>query len=235
MSVSVLTQADFTPQPAGEVRRRFARKAALTSEIFERLSMAAQRRAFRIAGVNNARLIQAVRNRIASAVEAGTPWPDVRRELTRLFSATGSEMPGLHRLRQVFITNTQMSYNDSRREILDDQTDAFPYWQYLTVGNGTAGVNGVRAEHAALHGLIFRADDPFWDAHYPPWGFNCRCTVRALTPGEVQSLDLPVRNLSYVRSKLRIKADADFDRSGDPNLDTIDAELRRALEEMLDE
>lgn len=235
MPVSVLTKEDFEPQPASEARKRFARKAALTSDIFDALTAAAKTKAFRIAGVNNARLIQAVRNRISAAVDAGTTWPDVRRELTKLFTSTGQELPALHRLRQVFITNTQMAYNDSRREVLDEQAETFPYWQYLTVGNGVAGVNGVRAEHAALHGLIFRSDDPFWDSHYPPWGFNCRCTVVALTPGQVKGLEQPVRNLSYVRNKLRIDADPDFDRSGEPDLSRIDAELRQALEEMLDE
>jgi SPP1 gp7 family putative phage head morphogenesis protein len=235
MPVNVLTQADFSPQPASEARRRFAQKAALTSELFDRLTEAAQRRAFRVAGVNNARLIQAVRNRIAAAIEDGRLWPDVRRELTRLFSATGQELPGLHRLRQVFITNTQMAYNDARREVLEKQADTFPYWQYLTVGNGTPGVNGVRDEHARLHGLIFRSDDPFWDAHYPPWGFNCRCTVAALTPGQVRGLDAPVRDLGYVRNKLGIPAQAAFDRSGEPDLSNIDADLRRALEAMIDE
>jgi len=32
---------------------------------------------------------------------------------------------------------------------------AFPYFQWLTVGNGVPGINEVRADHAVLHGLIF--------------------------------------------------------------------------------
>lgn len=233
MTISVLTEGDFEPQPATAARARFADKAALTSEVFERLSTEAKQRAFRIAGVNNARLIQAVRNRIAKSIERGTTWADVRRELTRLFAAAGEELPGLARLRQAIITNTQQAYNDQRRELLDAERETFPYWQYLTVGNGTPGVNGVRDTHAALHGLIFRADDPFWDAHYPPWDFNCRCYVVALTEGQARATGREPSSLRQVRRELRIGANPAFDRSGTFDLRNINAELTAALEEML--
>ena len=34
-------------------------------------------------------------------------------------------------------------------------------------------------QHLAWDGLSLRADDPFWDAHYPPNGWNCGCRVMA--------------------------------------------------------
>lgn len=72
MPLDILTAEDFKPKPQETARAQFARKAALTSELFDRLTEAAKRRAFRISGVNNARLIQAVRNRIAKSIEDGT-------------------------------------------------------------------------------------------------------------------------------------------------------------------
>lgn len=234
MPVAVLTESDFTPKTPEAARQAFARKAALTSAVFDRLSAAAKRKAFRIAGVSNARLIQSVRNRIAASIKRGTTWPDVRKEIQRLFEHAGEEMPSLPRLRQVFITNTQQAYNDARRELFEQETETFPFWQYLTVGNGVPGVNGVRETHAALHGLIFRADDPFWDSHYPPWDFNCRCYVVALTPGQARGTGQELRSLGYVRRELRIGANPAFDRSGEGDLKGIDAELREALEEMLE-
>ena len=35
----------------------------------------------------------------------------------------------------------------------------------------------VRPEHAALDRVTLPIDDPFWEAYYPPNGWNCRCTV----------------------------------------------------------
>ena len=232
-SIGALTTKDFTPRPPEEARKKFQEKAALTSEVFERLSAQAKQRAFRIAGVHKARLITAVKRRIDAAMKRGKTWAEARKELVTLFDAAGVPKPTLAHLRQNFVTNTQQAYNDARREVLEEERETFPYWQYLTVGNGTAGYKGVRAEHAALHKLVFRADDPFWDRHYPPWGFHCRCTVIALTPGQVAALKVSVRDLRYVRKKLRIGPDESFIR-GRLDLRGIEKELQEAVREMIE-
>jgi SPP1 gp7 family putative phage head morphogenesis protein len=57
-----------------------------------------------------------------------------------------------------------------------------PYWQYMSMQDVA-----VRHAHASLHGRVYRYDHPFWDTWYPPNGFNCRCYVKALTPGQVKA------------------------------------------------
>ena len=46
------------------------------------------------------------------------------------------------------------------------------FLQYRTVGD-----DRVRQEHAALEGTTLPVEHPFWDSHYPPNGWNCRCNV----------------------------------------------------------
>lgn len=56
-----------------------------------------------------------------------------------------------------------------------------PFLQYSTVGDGN-----VRPEHQVLNGIIRKVDDSFWNTHYPPNGWNCRCDVRQLATSYAQ-------------------------------------------------
>lgn len=52
-----------------------------------------------------------------------------------------------------------------------------------------------RAEHKQFYGIIKPMNDPFWDTHLPPNGWNCKCRVRKSdevpTSGEVETTPLP--------------------------------------------
>ena len=243
MPLSVLTKTDFTPRPATAAAGHFAKKAAMTSAAFEKLSVEAKAHAFRIATVHKARLIQDVRNKVLEAIEKGTDWAEVQRNILKAFDTEGIPKPTLPRLKTMFLMNTQQAYNDARRETLDEPSvsEAFPFRQYLTVGNGTAGINGVRPTHAALHGKIFAWDDPFWDWHTPPWEWGCRCTFIALTPGQVKALEVRVLDLDYVRNRIAVPGTKERGIDANPafvrgkfDLRSIDEELRKAVEGMIE-
>ncbi len=55
-----------------------------------------------------------------------------------------------------------------------------PYLRYVTAGDAR-----VRPAHAAWHGTILRWDDPWWDTHFPPNGFNCRCHAMSLSEDDL--------------------------------------------------
>ncbi|HFC7360521.1 TPA: phage minor head protein [Neisseria meningitidis] len=59
--------------------------------------------------------------------------------------------------------------------------DARPYWMYDAVGDSRT-----RPAHSAIDGLVYRYDDPFWATFYPPNGYNCRCSVIALSERDVE-------------------------------------------------
>ncbi len=43
-----------------------------------------------------------------------------------------------------------------------------------------------------MDGRVFGADDPIWKSHYPLNGFNCRCSVSALTAADLEEEGLTV-------------------------------------------
>lgn len=244
MPLNAVTKRDFTPRTAAGAARAFGQKAALTSDAFEAMSNDAKQHAFRVAGVHKIRLVQRVRDIVHRAIRDGTGVDVVQRQLLAAFDTEGIAPPALDRLRFMFQQNAQQAYNDARRETLDEPETArmFPYRQYLTVGNGTPGVRGVRPTHAALHGLVFAWNDPFWNSHTPPWDFGCRCFFRPLTAGQAKRMGVKVRDEQYVRTQIRvpgqkgrgIAANPRFQR-GAFDMKGVDTELRKVAEEMVRE
>ncbi|MBF0283597.1 MAG: minor capsid protein [Magnetococcales bacterium] len=85
------------------------------------------------------------------------------------------------RLETIFRTNLQTAYMTGRYRQMTENAAARPYWMYVAVMD-----KRTRPAHAALHGRVFRWDDPVWRVIYPPNGFRCRCRVRALSESYVK-------------------------------------------------
>ncbi len=90
------------------------------------------------------------------------------------------------RLKLIYRQNMQTAYMAGRykqQQELANTTGpgARPYWQYVAVRDSRT-----RPSHSALHGRVWRADDPIWNHLYPPNGWNCRCRVRALSESRMR-------------------------------------------------
>ena len=105
--------------------------------------------------------------------------PDGGAELVQLGSP--------RRLKTIYRTNVKTARAMARQQVQRATSHKRPYWMYDALDDGRT-----RPEHAALDGMVFRHDDPFWTTHYPPNGFNCRCRVRALSASEVEERGLVV-------------------------------------------
>lgn len=60
----------------------------------------------------------------------------------------------------------------SKWQQFEEEKEVFPMLRY-----DTAGDERVRSSHKALDGVIKPVDDPFWDTHAAPNGWNCRCEL----------------------------------------------------------
>ncbi|MDG6478414.1 phage minor head protein [Glaesserella parasuis] len=119
---------------------------------------------------------------------------------------TGEHFGTPRRLNTIYRTNMQQAYSAARYQRYMDNVDNRPYWQYSAVGD-----KRTRPAHQALNGKIYRYDDPFWATFYPPNGFNCRCTVIALS-----ERDLKRKGIEQVGSSeaLLVKAKRPKDKLG---------------------
>lgn len=74
------------------------------------------------------------------------------------------------RLRTIYDTNMRTSMATGRWQRIQRTKKLMPFLRYVSIMDGRE-----REEHHAWHGTIRPVDDPWWDTHYPPCGWGCRC------------------------------------------------------------
>ena len=107
--------------------------------------------------------------------------PDGETEIVQLGSP--------RRLKTIYDVNMRAGFGAARWRQQAADAASRPYLMYDARED-----NRVRPAHKAMDGMVFRFDDPIWDTHYPPNGWNCRCRVRALTESQVEARGLQVRD-----------------------------------------
>ena len=169
-------------------------------------------RAFVVAKMCKADLLQEVHSSLQKAVDTGMTFAEWKKKVTPKLKGEwlgrtygdiwendlGNDIEDLpetqreklispRRLETIYRTNMKVAHAAGQYQSLKDMADLYPYWRYCTVGD-----DHVREAHRALNGMVFRHDDPFWDTHYPPNGWNCRCYVRAMDEDDLEEAGLKV-------------------------------------------
>jgi len=94
-----------------------------------------------------------------------------------------AQLGSVRRLRTIYETNLRSAYQEGRWERSQAST-SHPYLMYR-VGNSKEH----REEHLAWNGLILPKDDPWWNSHYPPNGWGCKCWTMAVSEARKQRLE----------------------------------------------
>ncbi len=84
------------------------------------------------------------------------------------------------RLELIFDVNTRQAYSTGRWKRIEANKARQPFVMYRTMDDGR-----VRLLHSQWHGLVLPVESPFWDAHYPPNGWRCRCTAFAVSEKDI--------------------------------------------------
>ncbi|AOJ13161.1 phage putative head morphogenesis protein, SPP1 gp7 family [Burkholderia vietnamiensis] len=175
-------------EPA-EAVRYFESKGYQLGFRWQDVAAEAHARAFTVAGVMKVDVLQDIRAALTDALKKGTTFEQFKNDLIPTLQKKGwfgrgdvvdgdtGEIQGRRltprRLDTIFRTNMQSSYMAGRFATQMAQVDTRPWWEYVAILD-----NRTRPSHAALHGSVFRYDDPFWSVFYPPCGYRCRCRVR---------------------------------------------------------
>jgi len=197
-------KALFKLTPALAIKYFRNKKNKETWDWYE-LWQSAHQKTFTVAKAVKSHVLEDIREALDKALSEGKTFNDFQKELKPILQKKGwwgeqiivdsngvaekVQLGSLYRLKTIYSVNMQTAYQVGRYNTQIENVENRPYWQYIAVLDGRT-----RPEHAEMHGLVFRYDDPFWDAFYPPNGWRCRCRVNALSNYNLQKRNIKSSN-----------------------------------------
>lgn len=144
---------------------------------------------FTVAGATSADLARDMQAALVKALEQGQTLTAFRKDFDNIVSQYGWTYKGKRGWRTgvIFNTNMRSAHMAGRWAQIQAAKADRPYLQYRTAGDAR-----VRPQHRQWNGLIYPVDDVFWQTHYPPNGWGCRCTVRSYSLGDLKARNLQV-------------------------------------------
>lgn len=183
-----MVKFDFNLSP-DEAIKYLKNKGFKLSFNYEELKGAAHHKAFTVAKVTRADLLNDIHEELLASMKDGRTFKDFQTSLqpklekkgwwgtTEVTNPVTGEVKTINvnpkRLKTIFETNTRMAYNVAREEAMD----ALPlsvYRRYVSVLIATT-----REAHARMHGIIKHKNDPFWIKNSPLNGWHCKCKKTA--------------------------------------------------------
>jgi SPP1 gp7 family putative phage head morphogenesis protein len=207
--------------PFKAAAKHFAKKVPLTREQFDLLAAWAKTRAFTVATVTKARVLEDLHDGLQKALEQGLTFGDFNELLDDVMGARGWAGVKPWHAENVFRTNLQSAYGAGRWKQQQAQRDDFPFLQLHEVDD-----DRTRDSHHAVDGTVKPVGDRWWLTHYPPWAFMCRGSVESLTEDEARAIGISPVNMFEPGP-----ADDDFTSPAasdlyEPNYSKIDPRVR---------
>lgn len=182
------TAVQYGSLPFNEQIEFFKDKLNVKTQAWTDIWSGMHSRAFVVAGAMKDDLLVDLRGAVDKVIADGVTLQQFRKDFDVIVDKHGWSYKGGRgwRTRVIYETNLRASYMAGRyRQLTDpDALEALPYWQY----RHSDLVNEPREEHLAWDGLVLRADDPWWDTHFPPNGWGCMCTVDPLSEDDLKDL-----------------------------------------------
>ncbi|EKE79712.1 phage minor head protein [Idiomarina xiamenensis] len=194
-------QFEIPPQEALDF---FLSKGLSRSFRWDQMLSAEHDVAFTVAKLMNGNLLEFVKNELDKVLANGETFDDFAEQVMPALQRAGwwgkrdvidplsgdvieARIGTASRLETIFRTNLQSAYAKGQWQNIQETKDSFPYLMYDAVDDSRT-----RPEHAQWDGLVLPADHPFWETHYPPNGYNCRCGVIQLSWADLDAYGLSV-------------------------------------------
>lgn len=190
--------------PPEEAVKIFRAKGLAKSFDWRDVWKAEHGRAFTVAKMMSTALLEDTREIIDAGLAEGKSFGQIATELKVLLRNKGwwgrqmmtdpltgerkaVQLGSERRIRTIVNTNMRTAYGQGRYQRIQRVKKLLPIMVYKSVMDGRE-----RDEHRAWHNTALPVDDPWWDTHYPPCGWGCRCKAVSMTEGQAARRGLAV-------------------------------------------
>lgn len=154
---------------------------------------------FYITNVTNKDFVVEIKKLLDKSIKEGISLPEFQKHARKTVDNFGITKVNNNRLDLIYRTNMLSSYGYGRviSHYDDFNIKVMPYLQYIAVMD-----QRTRPTHMALNGVCLPKDSDFWNNHYPPWDFRCRCTVISLSKSMIDSRNIKISNFEKIKTFL---------------------------------
>ncbi|CDO60819.1 Phage (Mu-like) virion morphogenesis protein [Candidatus Phaeomarinobacter ectocarpi] len=209
-----MEQVELSARPPADAVRYFESKGYKVGFDWRDVWQQEHARAFTVAKATRLDILQDIRQEVDKALREGTTLATFKENLTPVLQAKGwwgrqsatdpltgevrdVQLGSPRRLDIIYDTNLRTAHAAGRWKRIERNAARRPYLRYVIVDD-----DRTRDEHYAWRSILLPWDHPFWDTHYPPNGFRCRCIVRQLSVRDMKRLGLEVSSEAEVKAFL---------------------------------
>jgi len=182
---------EYGSLPFDEAIKFFRSKVNIPTERWNDLLQEEHDFGFMVAGATKAELLADFRTAIDAAITDGTTLATFQKNFDSIVQKYGWGYKGSRgwRTEVIYSTNIRSAYQAGRyQQMTDPDVLAYrPNWMYVH-GDSVHP----RPQHLAWHGTVLPANDPWWESHFTPNGWGCKCRVVALSDRDMTRQGLQV-------------------------------------------
>lgn len=199
-----MPEIDIEPLPPAEAIRFFESKGFQVGFDWRDVWQQEHARAFTVAKAVRYDVLEDIRRAVDTALREGQTLQQFKRDLTPILQAHGwwgrqtvldsrtgelvtAQLGSPRRLQTIFDVNMRSARSAGRWARAQRTNDARPFLFYATALD-----ERVRDQHRAWHAIVLPIDHEWWDTHYPPNGWRCRCIVMTLSQRDLERRGLAV-------------------------------------------
>lgn len=202
------TDAEIPPIKFEEAVKFLEQKMPITKDEWKLLEPKARFRAFTVAKLGSATLIDTVKQQLLGVLEDGKGYAEFWNRIKQTVENDVSKIkPGYWET--VFRTNTQSAYVAGKLQQFENSGVAA--YQLMVIEDvRTSRICRNLLNKNSGYGIILPVKHPFWQKYgFPPYHFNCRSSIRGVWPSQVGKIGNVVENPT-MKSLKRFKPQGDF-------------------------